>query len=122
ALWGAFANLEYQSTDMTWVVHAPLLVNLLTHITVAWEIAYCALVWPRLTRPLVLFVALPLHLGIGACLGMMTFGTVMLIANLSFVEPALMRRLLAFGRSPAETEGRAERDYITPARRAVKAA
>ncbi len=94
AIWGAIANLEYQSIDMTWLVNWPLLVNLLTHVTVAWEISYCVLVWNRLTRPLVLLLALPIHLGIGFCLGMMTFGTIMLVANLAFVSPQLIRHFL----------------------------
>ncbi len=94
ALWGAVANLEYQSLDMLWLVHHPWLVNLLTHVTIVWEISYSALIWHRLTRPLVLAVAIPVHLGIGFCLGMITFGSVMLIANLAFVSPALVRSLI----------------------------
>ena len=93
AIWGAVANLEYQSIDMTWLVNWPLLVNLLTHVTVVWELSYCVLIWNRLTRPLVLCLALPIHAGIGCCLGMMTFGTVMLIANCAFVSPELIRRI-----------------------------
>lgn len=91
AMWGAIANLEYQSIDMTWLVHYPLLVNAVTHLTLAWEISYCALVWPRLTRPIMLFLAIPVHLGIALCLGMMTFGLIMLVGNLAFVSPALVR-------------------------------
>jgi hypothetical protein len=66
-------------------------VNFMTHLTVFWELSFAALIWPRRTRPLVLLMALPLHLGIGLCLGMMTFGLVMLIGCLSFVPPALVR-------------------------------
>lgn len=91
AIWGAVANLEYQSLDMLWLVHHPWLVNLMTHITVVWEISYIALIWGRLTRPLVLLVAIPVHLGICCCLGMITFGSIMLVANLAFVSPALVR-------------------------------
>lgn len=93
ALWGAFANYEYQTLDMTWLAAWPLLVNALTQLTLAWEISYCALIWPRLTRPLVLLLAVPLHLGIALCLGMITFGLVMLIGNLAFVSPLTIRRI-----------------------------
>ncbi len=94
AIWGAFANLEYQSLDMLWLVHQPWLINLMTHVTVVWEITYIALIWGRLTRPIVLALAIPVHLGICCFLGMMTFGSIMLIANLAFVSPALIRGLL----------------------------
>ena len=38
-----------------------------------------------------LLLAVPLHLGIAICMGMMTFGLVMLIANLAFVPPRFVR-------------------------------
>ncbi len=94
AMWQAFANLEYQSLDMSWLAHWPRLINLMTHVTILWEVYYCALIWPRRTRPWMLALAVPLHLGIGICLGMMTFGTVMLIGNLAFVSPALVRSVM----------------------------
>ena len=46
------ANYEYQTIDMTWTAEYPMLIDLLTHITVLWEISYCVLIWPKLTRPL----------------------------------------------------------------------
>ena len=94
ALWGAIANLEYQSLDVTWLAKWPVLLAIMTHVTVYWELSFCVLVWPRLTRPLVLALAVPLHLGIAFCMGMITFGLVMLIGCLSFVSPALVRRLI----------------------------
>ena len=79
---------------MTWMAHHELFVNFLTHTTVLWELTYPALVWPRWTRPLVIAVAVPLHLGIATCMGMITFGLAMLIGNLGFVSPGVVRRLL----------------------------
>ena len=38
AMWRAFANLEYQSLDMTWLAWHPWLVNVMTHVSVMWEI------------------------------------------------------------------------------------
>ena len=94
AFWGCIANLEYQTVDLTWLVDWPVLINLLTHITVAWEISYAALVWNRWARPLVIALAIPVHLGIALCFGMMTFGLAMLVANLAFVSPMLIRRMV----------------------------
>jgi len=96
ALWFGFANLEYQSLDMTWTVHAPWLLALLTHITVFWETFYCALVWPRQTRPICLALAVGVHLSIGLCLGMWTFGLAMIIGNLAFVAPDTVRAVVTW--------------------------
>ncbi|HEX3869512.1 MAG TPA: HTTM domain-containing protein [Pirellulales bacterium] len=94
ALWGAFANFEYQSMDMTWMHNWPYTVAIMTQTTVYWELFFPVLVWPRLTRPIVLLLALPLHLGIGLCLGMWTFGLVMLIGCASFISPHVVRAVL----------------------------
>jgi hypothetical protein len=94
AIWGAFASYEYQTLDMTWMVHVPWLVNVVTLVSVFWEVTYPFLVWPRLTRPVYLLIAVLLHLGIGMCMGMMTFGLIMIVANLSFVAPGLVRNTM----------------------------
>ncbi len=94
ALWGAFANYEYQTIDMTWLAPYPLVIDFLTHVTVVWELSYCVLVWPRLTRPFVIFLAFPLHLGIAFGMGMITFGTIMIVANLAFLAPWLTRQFV----------------------------
>lgn len=91
ALWFAFASLEYQSLDMTWMVKHRWLLALLTHLTVLWETFYCFLIWPKLTRPICLAMAVAVHLGIAVCLGMKTFGLAMIIANLAFVYPETIR-------------------------------
>ncbi len=87
AVWFSVANYEYQSLDMTWIVSAPWLIALLSHLTLFWELFYCALIWPRRTRPIMLAIAVGVHGGIMLFLGMITFGGVMLIANLAFVSP-----------------------------------
>lgn len=91
AVWYAVSTQEYQSLDMTWLANYWWLVNLMTHATVFWELFYCALVWPRLTRPWVLLIAVLVHGGIAVALGMPTFGLVMLIGNLAFVSPQTVR-------------------------------
>jgi uncharacterized membrane protein YphA (DoxX/SURF4 family) len=92
AVWIASANLEYQSLDMTWLANHPWLINFLTHATVFWEIFYCALVWPRLTRPWMLLGAVAVHGGIVVAYGMPTFGLVMLIGNVAFISPETIGR------------------------------
>ncbi|MFG0332290.1 MAG: HTTM domain-containing protein [Maioricimonas sp. JB049] len=104
ALWMAFANLEYQTLDMTWIAWYPRLANLLTHISIAWELSFCVLIWKPLLRPLVLFGAVALHIGIGVCLGMWTFGLIMLIGCMSFLPPESLARLVAGDNSTASAD------------------
>lgn len=93
AVWFAVASYEYQSMDMTWLVRFPMLVSALSHITTFWETFYCALVWPRITRPIALGLAVAVHGGIALFLGMITFGLAMIFANMSFLEPSFVRSL-----------------------------
>ena len=94
ALWGAAANMEYRTVDLTWLAHVPVIMALLTQLTAYWELFFCVLIWPRLLRPLMIAVALALHLSIGICMGLMTFGLIMPIAVYSFVPPEWTRRLV----------------------------
>jgi hypothetical protein len=111
AFWFSIANYEYQSWDVTWLAASPLLIALITHLTVFWETFYCVLVWPRLTRPLMLGMAVVVHGGIALALGMPTFGFAMLIGNLAFVSPGTIQHLVSFARDalvrrhPAPTGG-----------------
>jgi hypothetical protein len=75
---------------MTWLAHWPWLIALLSHATVFWETFYPVLVWPRLTRPVMLAMAVAVHGGIALCLGMPTFGLAMIIANVAFVPPGFV--------------------------------
>jgi len=98
AMWYSVASYEYQSMDMTWTGHFPVLSSIFTHLTLFWEVSYCAIVWPRWTRPWTLLVALLVHGGIAFFLGMVTFGFMMIVANISFVPPALIQNLVGIGR------------------------
>ena len=102
AIWGAVASYEYQTVDMTFMADQMGWVAVVTLMTLVWEVSYAALVWPRLTRPIVLALAVPMHLGIGMCMGMMTFGLIMLVANLAFVEPHWFGSKLEQGAELAE--------------------
>jgi hypothetical protein len=106
AMWFALASLEYQSLDLTWLVRHRWLLALLSHVTVFWETFYCFLVWPKLTRPICLALAVLVHLGIAICLGMKTFGLAMIIANLAFVSPQITRDVAAWLRSGLARSGR----------------
>lgn len=91
-IWGAIANYEYQTLEMTWLAESMWILNLMTYSALIWECCYPFLVWPRLTRPICLLMALLVHLGIGISMGMMTFGLIMVFANMSFLSSDWIRR------------------------------
>jgi Vitamin K-dependent gamma-carboxylase len=93
AIWGAIANLEYQTLDLTGLASHMAIVNIITYTTLFWEVSYPFLIWPRLTRPIWIAMALLVHFGIGFAMGMMTFGLVMVIGNLAFVTPRFIHGL-----------------------------
>lgn len=90
AIWLGAANFEYQSGDLTWLAWHPWIANFLTHATVFWETTFCIFVWRPKLRPLVLLSGILMHLGIGAFLGMWTFGLVMIITYVAFVPPEMV--------------------------------
>ncbi len=119
AMWRAFSNLEYQSIDMTWLAWHPWLLNLVTHVSVLWEVFFCVLIWQPRLRPLMLAGAVVLHVGIGACLGMWTFGLIMLVGCASFLPHQAVRDLVA-ALSPGRSRPRtALMLFPTPAQPAV---
>ena len=119
AMWRALSNLEYQSIDMTWLAWHPRLLNLVTHLSVLWEIFFCVLIWRPRLRPLMLAGAVVLHVGIGACLGMWTFGLIMLVGCASFLPHQAVRDLVA-ALSPGRSRPRtALMPFPTPAQPAV---
>ncbi len=90
--WLAAANYEYQSGSMLWMANYPYLYNFVTHVTIAWELSFWSLVWHPRLRPIVLAVGIGMHLGIGAFLGMWTFGLAMIFAYASFIPPEWFTR------------------------------
>ena len=96
AMWQVMANMEYQTLDLTWMANIPWLPYLIAHVTVAWEVFFCVLIWNRRLRPLILLIGTGMHFGIGAFLGMWTFGLIMTYAYFSFSDPAAWRRRLSW--------------------------
>lgn len=94
AMWYAVASYEYQSLNMTWLGYFPVLSSIATHVTLFWEVCYFAMVWPNRTRWFAIGIAVLVHGGIALFMGMVTFGFMMIVANLAFVPPSLVRKWL----------------------------
>jgi hypothetical protein len=99
AMFMSVVSYEYHPTfppcDLTWMAAWPRILELITQVTIVWEIFYVALIWPKLTRPIVLALAVIVHLGIALAMAMITFGVMMIIGNLAFVSPAVVRHVEA---------------------------
>lgn len=95
AMWQGFSNLEYQSFDMTWLAYYPIVLNVMTHVTIVWELSFPFLVWNRYARPVVFLMGGLMHLGIGAFMGMWTFALIMIFGYLAFCSGEKLSRLLA---------------------------
>jgi len=116
AMWRAFANLEYQSLDMTWLAAHPWLVNAMSHLSVMWEISFCVLIWHKRFRPLVLALAVVLHVGIGACLGMWTFGLIMLVGCAAFLPNDLFQHAAVHPLRPRQRAAESREKILTNSR------
>ncbi|MEZ6062589.1 MAG: HTTM domain-containing protein [Planctomycetaceae bacterium] len=84
AIWNVIANREYQTFDLTWLAHHSQVIEVIAHVTILWELSFPALVWVRPLRPIVLAMGVLMHLGIGAFLGMWTFGLAMIAGYWAF--------------------------------------
>lgn len=88
ALWLGAANYEYQALSLTWMAWYPWFYNFLTHTTVLWEMTFFLTVCHPRLRPYSLLAGASMHLGIGAFMGMWTFGLVMIFTYVSYMPAA----------------------------------
>lgn len=95
AVWLAFANLEYQSVDMTWIAWYPWISDIFTHGTIIWEVSFPFAIWVKPLRRYMLFIGFLMHAGIGGLMGLWTFGIVMMFGHVAFWQNEEVRRLLS---------------------------
>ena len=113
AVWGTLAAGEFRLFDLTWLAAYPLLLNAMTHASLALEIGYPVFVWNRLLRPLVLGC-------VGLTLGLTEFCLAMIAGNLAFASGPWLRSLVT-GPTPGATAGKVLYDGGCPRCRASMA-
>ncbi len=102
AIWGTMTSGEFVTADFTPLAHYPLVLNFLTHSSLALELLYPILIWPLLTRPLAITGMICLHSGIALVSpGLTEFGLAMITANLSFVSGRWLRTLVTGTSQPS---------------------
>jgi predicted DCC family thiol-disulfide oxidoreductase YuxK len=102
ALWGTMTAGEFVALDFTPLAAWPLVINGLTHASLALELCYPVLIWVKILRPLMLAAIVVLHLGIALISpGLTEFALIMLAGNLAFVSGSWLRRLATGVDQPA---------------------
>ncbi len=101
ALWKTMTTGEFVVFDFTPLAAWPILINFLTHASLALELLYPVLVWVRIIRPLLLASVIVLHVGIAVMSpGLLEFALAMIAANLAFVPGAWLRGWVTGGAGP----------------------
>ncbi len=119
AIWKTMTTGEFVVLDFTALAAWPLVVNSLTHLSLAMELLYPVVIWIRILRPLFLAGMMALHLGIAVMSpGLTEFALVMMAGNLAFVSGAWLRRLVT---GPAQPDLRVLFDGGCPRCRASMA-
>lgn len=94
AIWWLTARPESQGF---WIAQsiAPYLnaIEAWTHAVVLFELAFPILVWNRYSRPFALLLSVPMWVLLALATGLNTFAAIMLVANLAFVSPTVLRIL-----------------------------
>jgi hypothetical protein len=93
AIWRALLCPTSALFDFGWLAWAPWLAVVLCWGTLAVELGYAFLIWPRRTRKLMLLATVGMHAGIALSMGLVMFSAVMIVLNLA-----------AFGFSPEPVE------------------
>lgn len=94
AVWGVVASGEFRRFDLTWLAAWPMLLNVMTHSGLIFELLYPVLIWNRRLRPLMIAVAVMMHGMIDLTLGLTEFGLAMVAGNLAFFSGPWLRSLV----------------------------
>jgi hypothetical protein len=87
AIWTVFANAQIARWHMNWIATFPLVITLLTYMTLLWEMYFPALIWSKKLRPWILVGGVGLHLGIGVVVFIPYFSALMIISYIGFLTP-----------------------------------
>jgi hypothetical protein len=98
AVWFTLMIPEFRLVDVSWIAKIqtmPWLPELVSSVAVAatilFEAGFPFLIYVRVLRPLMLFTAVALHVGIGFFMGLGAFGCAMLTGVASFIAPSSLQ-------------------------------
>jgi hypothetical protein len=93
AAWWLALNTQDSLVDLTGLSGHVFFFNFLTHMIVAYELAFPLLVWKPLARPLILGLGVIVWSTVAVLSGLVSFCLLMMIANLAFIPGVEMRQL-----------------------------
>jgi hypothetical protein len=82
AMWRAIMRPSWEPFDLSWLAFHPSVALLGCWATLAIEIGYAFLVWPRATRRWCLLATIGMHCGIAVILGLWSFSALMIVYNI----------------------------------------
>ena len=89
ALWRALMRRDLGQFDFSWLADCPLLAQLICWGTLAIEIGYAFLIWPRWTRRATALAVIGMHAGIAVAMGLWSFSALMIVLNAAvFLTPS----------------------------------
>jgi HTTM domain len=99
AVWTTMTLQEFAPFDVSWLAHGGDTLCLVVStagvvLTLFVEISFAFLIWNARWRPVLLLLAVLMHVGIGVFMGLGTFQAVMLLGDLSFIAPESVRGML----------------------------
>jgi hypothetical protein len=91
AMWWLIAKPASPLVDFTWLHDSILLVNLWTHVTFWYLVAFGLLIWRPLFRPLLLVIGVPVWGLLALVTGLVPFCGLMFIGGLAFIPGSVVR-------------------------------
>jgi hypothetical protein len=91
-IWALMGLVRSRPFDFSSVRGLGYLLNLWTHIHLLYELSFPGLVWPRMTRPIMLWTGVVLWLLMLLASGLVTFCLLMIVASVAFVPAERLRR------------------------------
>ncbi|HEX4128828.1 MAG TPA: HTTM domain-containing protein [Pirellulales bacterium] len=93
AMWWLITNSPARLVDFGFLISHPYVVNFWTHAEIAYELLFPVLVWNRWARPLLLGWGVVMWVLLALVTGLVSYGVVMIIATIAFIEPDQLRTL-----------------------------
>jgi hypothetical protein len=83
AIWRAMMRPDLGQFDVAWLAYTPWLARVGCWGTLAVELGYALLIWPRRTRMAMGLATVGMHAGIGVAMGLVSFSAVMMVLNVA---------------------------------------
>lgn len=94
AVWSVIGNTQLAMFDASWLIKFPVVIAMMTFMTLFFETYFAVLVWPKATRRWILLMGVGLHVGIGAMMGLFFFSMVMMSAYPAYLDAEWLKARL----------------------------